>query len=130
MILDEKTYVDRAEKVINELSQKKDKRGRSTLVTTSKLRNILAMAMDIYNQVSVSREENLDSDLEGRIEYLRVRIVYECGRESAVKDFVKTAQILECLKEINGSRKNFILFAHYLEALVAYRKFVGGDRDL
>ncbi len=130
MILDEKTYVDRAEKVINELSQKKDKRGRSTLVTTSKLRNILAMAMDIYNQVSVSREENLDSDLEGRIEYLRVRIVYECGRESAVKDFVKTAQILECLKEINGSRKNFILFAHYLEALVAYRKFVGGDKDL
>lgn len=130
MILDEKTYVDRAEKVINELSKKKDKWGRSTLVTTSKLRNILAMAMDIYNQVSVSREENLDSDLEGRIEYLRVRIVYECGRESAVKDFVKTAQILECLKEINGSRKNFILFAHYLEALVAYRKFVGGDKDL
>lgn len=134
MILDEKTYVDRAEKVINELSQKKDNKGKKIpLVTTSKLRNILAMTMDIYNQVSARREEDLRADINGRIEYLRVRIIYECGRDSrdgSVKDFVKTAQILECLKEINGSRKNFILFAHYLEALVAYRKFVGGDRDL
>lgn len=126
MILDEKTYVDRAERVINELAEKNGRK----LVTTSKLRNILAMTMDIYNQVSASREEDLSADIKGRIEYLRVRIVYECGREYSVKDFVTTAQILDAVKEINGSRKNFILFAHYLEALVAYRKFKGNDKDM
>lgn len=134
MILDENTYVDKAEQVINELAKKKDKKGRSTLVTTSKLRNILAMTMDIYNQVSASREEDLSADIKGRIEYLRVRIVYECGRDSGretpVRDFVENAQILEALKEVNGSRKNFILFAHYLEALVAYRKFKDNDKDM
>jgi CRISPR-associated protein Csm2 len=36
---------------------------------------------------------------------------------------------LEIIKEINGSRKNYILFNHYLEALVAFRKFHGGNDD-
>lgn len=131
MILEEKTYVDKAEAVINRLGAKKNKNGKPVrIVTTSKLRNILAMTMDIYNQVQSARDEKLSPEMESRIEYLRVRIVYECGRESAVKDLVQEAQLLDCLREINGSRKNFILFAHYLEALVAYRKFVGGDKDL
>ncbi|MDD7733337.1 MAG: type III-A CRISPR-associated protein Csm2 [Firmicutes bacterium] len=131
MILEEKTYVDKAEAVIDRLSKKTDKNGNPVrIVTTSKLRNILAMTMDIYNQVQSARGEKLTPEMNSRIEYLRVRIIYECGREASVKALVREAQILESLREINGSRKNFILFAHYLEALVAYRKFVGGDRDL
>ena len=60
MILEEKTYVDKAEAVIDRLSKKTDKNGKPVrIVTTSKLRNILAMTMDIYNQVQAARDEKL-----------------------------------------------------------------------
>jgi CRISPR-associated protein Csm2 len=124
MALDEKTYVDQAEKVIKKLCENKNRRGEPQVVTTSKLRNILAMAMEIYNQVSALHSEKLTDEINGRIEYLRVRIVYECGREKLVKQFVEESKILEYLKETEGSRKNYILFAHYLEALVAYKKYL------
>ena len=102
MILEEKTYVDKAEAVIDRLSKKTDKNGNPVgIVTTSKLRNILAMTMDIYNQVQSARDEKLTPEMNSRIEYLRVRIIYECGREASVKALVREAQILESLKEIN-----------------------------
>ena len=36
------------------------------------------------------------------------------------------AQILDVLKEINGSKKNYILFSRYMEALIAFHKYYGG----
>ena len=36
------------------------------------------------------------------------------------------AKILDILKEIQGDKDNFLLFAHYMEALVAFHKFYGG----
>ena len=124
MVLDEKTYVDKAEKVIVKLSQNKDKRGNVRWITTSKIRNLLAMSADIYNEVLTS-EEKLPDDIVSRIDYLRIRFVYECGRDRDVKNFVETADILQALKEIN-SRKTYITFSHYMEALVAYHKYYGG----
>lgn len=51
MKLTEETYINLAEKVINELSRsKKIVRGREQpikLITTSKIRNLLAIMMDI-----------------------------------------------------------------------------------
>mgnify|MGYP005786621645 FL=1 len=43
-----------------------------------------------------------------------------------MKDFVETARILDILKEIRGEKENFLLFARYMEALVAFHKFYGG----
>lgn len=125
MVLDEKTYVDKAEKVIIRLSENKDKRGNTRWITTSKIRNLLAMTADIYNEVLVS-EEDLSDDIVSRIDYLRIRFVYESGRDKDVKNFVETADIIQALKEIQASRKNYIIFSHYMEALVAYHKFYGG----
>ena len=34
--------------------------------------------------------------------------------------------MLDIIDEINGSIKKFILFNHYFEALIAYRRFKGG----
>ena len=52
MQVNEQNYVDEAEKVIKSLMGKKDQRGRDIpIVTTSKLRNLLAMSADIYNEV-------------------------------------------------------------------------------
>ena len=37
------------------------------------------------------------------------------------------AKILDVLREISGSRANYILFNHYMEALIAFHKFYGGN---
>ena len=130
MRLTEDNYVDIAEKAIKKLSEEKNKNGRPIpLVTTSKIRNLLAMTADIYNAVVNSKEETLSSELIGRINYMKIRFIYEAGREPKIKILVKEADILTHLDEINGSRKQYILFSHYMEALVAYRKFYGGKDE-
>ena len=128
--INETNYVDKAEKAIRSLRDKAEQqrrgRGELKIVTTSKIRNLLAMTEDIYNQVMICQNDKLNDDLKGRIEYLRVRFMYECGREALVKNFVEEADILPILKEINGSKKNYILFSRYMEALIAFHKYYGG----
>lgn len=128
--INETNYVDKAEKAIRSLRDKAEQqrrgRGELKIVTTSKIRNLLAMTADIYNQVMICQNDKLNDDLKGRIEYLRVRFMYECGREVLVKNFVEEADILPILKEINGSKKNYILFSRYTEALIAFHRYYGG----
>lgn len=127
MRMNEQNYVDTAEQVIIKLKDKKDRNGRTVpMVTTSKLRNLLAMAADIYNVIINRQEETLDGEIRSRIEYLRVRFLYEAGREPAVKDLVEEAGVMEVLKGINGSRKQYLLFHRYMEALVAFHRYYGG----
>ena len=126
-IINESNYSDVAQNVIKTLSQP-NKYGRINIISTSQLRNILTMSADIYNQV-VPLEKDLTDEINSRIEYLRVRCFYEAGRERLVKNFMEKSKIPEILREINGEKKNFILFNHYLEALVAFRKYYGGKDE-
>lgn len=128
--LTEDNYVDLAEKAIKELKEKKDRRGRDIpLVTTSKIRNLLAMTASIYNDVMICQTEELSKEIVGRINYMKIRFIYEAGREPKVKDLVLAAKIREHIDEIGNSRKQYILFSRYMEALVAYRKFYGGKDE-
>lgn len=131
MRVNEQNYVDEAEKVIKSLilKSKKDKNGNPIIVTTSKLRNLLAMSADIYNVILNHTEEKLSEEICSRIEYLRVRFLYEAGRENLVRDMVEQADIIEVLKNIKGSKKNYILFNRYMEALVAFHKYYGGKEN-
>lgn len=127
--LKEKTYVDQAESVLDKLTQKFEKNGKwitPQIVTTSKIRNILSMAADIYDNVLQNKDDYLSEEIVSRIEYLRVRIIYECGREPKVKEFVNAADLLDYIKMIGNDKKKYVLFYHYLEALVAFHKFKGG----
>ena len=127
--LNEKTYVDQAESVLDKLTQKFEKNGKwitPQIVTTSKIRNILSMAADIYDHVLQNKDDYLSEEIVSRIEYLRVRIIYECGREPKVKEFVNAADLLYYIKMIGNDKKKYVLFYHYLEALVAFHKFKGG----
>ena len=127
--LNEKTYVDQAEAVLDKLTAKFEKNGKwitPQIVTTSKIRNILSMAADIYDKVLQNKEEQLSDEIVSRIEYLRVRMIYECGREPKVKDFVNEAKLLDYVKMTGNDKKKYILFYHYLEALVAFHKYKGG----
>ena len=124
MKLNEENYVSAAEDVIQRLMKNTDRNGRPIqVVTTSKIRNLLAMTSDIYNDVVNSNSEKLSQEVIGRINYLKVRFLYEAGREQGVKNLVEEGNIIEYLGDIKGSRSNYICFSRYMEALVAFRKF-------
>ncbi len=116
-------YVDKAENAIKSLS--KNKWG-GIYLTTSKIRNILSMVNELGNDLALYEAEKLDEDVLSRIQYLRMRLAYECGREGNVKDFSEKAKLFEIINEIGDSKANAKLFCNYMESLVAYHKFYGG----
>ena len=116
-------YVEIAEGVIKNLNRDKENK---LLLTTSKIRNILAMVSELYNDAQRLRAETLSEDLVGRVQYLKMRIAYEAGREGYVREFVKKAAILEEIDRIGRKKEQLLLFCHYMEALVAYHKLLGG----
>ena len=116
-------YVEKAEKVMQDLQAA----GKGQIkLTTSKIRSILAMVSELYNDAQRLRAETLSEDLVGRVQYLKMRIAYEAGREGYVREFVKKAAILEEIDRIGRKKEQLLLFCHYMEALVAYHKFLGG----
>lgn len=112
-------YVDRAEAVIKNL--------RHNDITTSKLRNILAMAADIYNDIKRDKSESISEENRKRLEYLRVRMIYEAGRTKEVQEFLIESDLCNELKKVNGKKTKYVDFYHYLEALVAFHKYYGGE---
>lgn len=118
--LTESDYVTKAEDVINMFSQE-------TILSTSQIRNFLSLNMDIYNDVLLITENKLPDEIIGRINYLKIRILYQCGRPNGdkVKDFVEKADLKEILEEIVATKEvdDYLLFTRYLEALVAYKMF-------
>ena len=116
-------YVDQAEDVI---ANRLEKKGNNFLLTTSKIRNILSMVTELYDDVIHYPEDKMSADIVERIQYLRLRIAYEAGREASVKNFVEESDLLNQVKKIGSSKKNFLLFCKYVEALVAYHRFYGG----
>ena len=116
-------YVEQAEQVMQDLQAA----GKGQIkLTTSKIRSILAMVSELYNDAQRLRAETLSEDLVGRVQYLKMRIAYEAGREGYVREFVKKAAILEEIDRIGRKKEQLLLFCHYMEALVAYHKFLGG----
>ena len=122
----DENYVSRAEGVIKEL--KRDRNGRIVL-TTSKIRNILSMVSDLYNDTQRFREEKLDDKLYMRTQYLKMRMAYEAGRDNDVDDFIKKAELMEKIGKIGRSKEKLLNFCYYMEALVAYHKFYGGKEN-
>ena len=122
--LTEKGYVDQAEEIITK-KLKKDWNGKPVL-TTSKIRNILGMFSSLYDEVIHVQGDKLPEELEGRIQYLRLHIAYEAGRDNNVRDFVINSDLLYQVAQIGDSKKKFMLCSKYMEALVAYHRFHGG----
>lgn len=129
MRINQDNFADEAEKVINNLlkTQEGNQKDRAPkILTTSKIRNLLAMNVDIYNELMNHDEDELTSEQMGRIQYLKIRMLYEAGRDISVRNFVTESGLVKIIDEIDGKKSNYILFSRYMEALVAYRKFLGG----
>lgn len=122
-LITEENYVGKAESVITVLI------GRKELLTTSKIRKLLAILSEIYTDARHDGKKELSDEIKSRIQYFKIRFVYEAGREKTVKAFWEAAQIEKQIDKIGNSKKELILFCHYMEALVAYRKFLGGKDE-
>lgn len=120
-------YVDIAEEVINRKISRNRKSNKIEL-TTSKIRNILSIAATIYDQVKMKKGPLTEDEI-ADLMYLKMKLVYESGREEIVKDFVKKAKLIEYINEIGDNRENLILYCKYIEALVAYHRYYGGKEN-
>lgn len=126
MGLSRANYVDEAEKVIQSL-RVKDRRGNVKInLTTSKIRNILSLMTELYNDVTHETDEELSAEYVERIQYIRLRIAYEAGRDQEVKNFVEKSKLLAYIKNIGNNKKKFLMVFRYMEALVAYHRYYGG----
>lgn len=129
--LDKLTYVKQAEDVIKDLKTKKVKRNGDLIsipaLSTNQIRNILTMTNELYNTVRFCMNSILEDDLCSHIQYTKMKIAYNAGRDDIVKDFVEKSCLMQYLDEVGDSRDKLITFCHYAEALVAYHKFYGGE---
>lgn len=117
-------YVDEAEKVMRELRESGNR------ITTSKIRNLLSLVSDIYNVENLRDEPALLPESKAALTMMRIRTVYEAGRDrDTVGKFVEKAKLLEYIKDIKNDRAKLINFAHYMEALVAYHRFLISEKE-
>jgi|GEM_PF-335040 len=127
-----KDYVKAAEEVMSSLKIRKydKKTGKYTFdITTSKIRSFLSIANDIYIVENSRKEDTLHEESIHKLNMLRIRLLYEAGRfEKEVKPFIEESQLISYIKGIGTSRKKFIEFFRYLEALVAYHRYLGESK--
>ncbi len=98
--------------------------------TTSQLRKILAMAASVKNSIAMENnngnEQKISSEMKNEIQYIRLKLVYQMGREDAVKTWLgkKGIDLPEIIKNIGDDAKRFNDFYRLLESIVAYKKFL------
>lgn len=118
-----------AEQVILNL---KDQNHGKIYLKTNQIRKFLTAVNAITNKVNVYKAKHLDAtelpdELAGEIQFLKVKAAYQAGRERSVKDFMVQSKMKHRIEEIGTNISKYEEFAHYVEALVAYHKFHGGD---
>lgn len=125
-----KDIAQEAEKVILRL---KENGGGKLVITKSQIRKFLAAVNALTNKVDDYRARNpraveLSPELASTVKYLKVQLVYQAARnQTSVQPFVKQARLKERIDSIGTDLRAYEDFAHYVEALVAYHKFYGGE---
>lgn len=107
------------------------------ILTTSQIRKFLVAVNALTNKITVYRSLHegamqLSPILASEVKYLKVKLIYQVGREqkqkrtNPIKDFVEKARLKEWIDGIGTDIRAYEEFAHYVEALVAYHKYHGG----
>lgn len=124
-------FVDLAMQTMERISvpMNGDPQRRRFQITTSKIRNLLSLVMEIYNTEHRRLEKTLLEESRLQLQMARVRMVYEAGRDDSVKQFLNESKLISYLKGIGDDRIRLIRFTQYLEALVAYHRYMGGREN-
>ena len=118
--LNSENYAKIAESIMQ--GERRNERGIFKFLTTTKLRRIYGLIMNLYTQINVPEDfDEHRSDLQ----YLKVKMAYEAGRERSVKDFLNLTRLMEAIDSVTDYDK-FMLYCRYAESLVAYFKYYGG----
>lgn len=100
---------------------------KKSLITTSQIRKFLSAVNCLENKIS-GCEEQLPQDIVNEIKYLKVKLAYQVGREKSNKGLKNFYNEIEPLiSQIKESKNNYTKVARYIEAIVAYHKFNGGE---
>lgn len=121
-----------AEAVIQSLVYKDHRDNERLDLKTSQIRKFLAAVTSVTNQIEVWHMQHIDTDvlpdeLAAQVKYLKVKLAYQAGREGSVKKFAEKAELSRRIDAIGRSRRKYQEFAHFVEALVAYHRFHGGQ---
>lgn len=122
------SYVDAAEAAIKKL---KEAGGGKITVTTSQLRKILFAVNSAKNKVELAMRTSEDvnimpKNIANQVAMIRAYIAYQ-SRYKEVKEFEQTTQLINKVKEIGQSYSKFLEFYKYVEALVSFHKYYGGQ---
>ena len=122
--LDETNYASFAEEIFRNAKNNVQKNHNCWFgkLTTTKLRSIYSLIMNVYTRINEPSDfEKYQSD----IQYLKVKMAYESGRDKTVKQFINSTYLMEAVSQIK-TYEQFLLYCRYAESLVAYFKFFGG----
>lgn len=119
------TFVDIGEEIGKKL--------KSDGVKTSQIRKFLSAVNSVANKIQNENEELAPENAE-EIQYLRVKLAYQAGREEVrgkidASDFGLhyLQKVLDvAIKNIGRSKSGFEKFNKLVESIVAYHKFYGG----
>lgn len=100
-------------------------------LTTSQIRKFLIAVNTVTNKINVYKSKHLgqkllSDELAAEVQYLKVKIVYQAGRENTVRKFVDASHILDYVDAVGNDIATYDTLSRYVEALVAYHKFYGG----
>lgn len=124
--IDELNFADKAESVITgaDIGGTGDAQLSTAFrgLTTTKIRGLYALITNVYTKMKTSNDfDSYRTDLQ----YLKVKMAYEAGRDNSVKSFLAQSHLRELVDGVKNYDQ-FILYCHYAESLVAYFKFYGG----
>ena len=116
------TDEDYANKAERRIEQSKNKNGWFRDLTTTKIRSIYALIMNVFTRIT---DEETFNNNKSELQYIKVRMAYESGREEVVRRFIEETGLMSLIDNIS-SYEQFNLYCKYAESLVAYFKFYGG----
>lgn len=123
--------VDIGEKIVKEVFGANER--QRPKISTSQIRKFLSAVNAIQNKVSVIEGDQIPEDLTNEIQYLRIKLAYQAGRDNTrvqrgeKKPLELLKEVLDTrIKNIGNSKKEFNEFATLMESIVAYHKFYGG----
>ena len=120
----------KAEKII--LGLKNDRLlGGTNGLTTNQIRKFLTAVNTLTNKITFYRHQQeqtreLSEDLAKEVRFLKVKLAYQVARgNKGVKRFAEDTQLKEYIDTVGTDLKEYMAFAQFIEALVAYHKFYG-----
>ena len=128
-----KTIADLNADMANEFVKKKlfrfdEKNNKEkAMITTSQIRKFLSAVNCLENKIS-SCGQKLEPEIANEIKYLKVKLAYQVGRDNKNRGLRNLYDEIEPLiSQIGTSKDNYTKVARYIEAIVAYHKFNGGE---